>query len=241
MFRVGGAMPDAHLTLMVWPRRWRIGSAGFWAPFLLMNDQYPVYLVIRTNEGLVTGDVIKQQGLDDGRLKQKLIIVNSDRVDQEDVLEGLCWLLLNRYIIMKQPRGEDPESMPDWLSTGLAQHLYPRLRKRNHDAVTALLEESTPVAVEALVSLTYLPYGRWLNKIYLGVFAGWLLDAPDAVQRLGKWFRVLASGRPLTEEEIMRFLGASSMRVDPIGTPFVAGRVDPGAYRCFSRTFGFGC
>ena len=53
-----------------------------------------------TNEA--NGRVIRAQGWVDRALSQKLIIVNPDRADQEDVLEGLCWLLLNRYVISRQ-------------------------------------------------------------------------------------------------------------------------------------------
>ena len=50
--------------------------------------------------------VLKMQGWDDGRFYQRLVVPSVIRMDAEDLMEGACWLLLNRHAVEYTPPGQ---------------------------------------------------------------------------------------------------------------------------------------
>jgi len=48
---------------------------------------------------------MKVQGWDDGRFYQRLVVPNAVRLDEEDLFEAACWLLLNRWPAHRPRRG----------------------------------------------------------------------------------------------------------------------------------------
>jgi len=136
-----------------------------------------VGISIRRDEKQAHGRVVKAQGWVDRRLEQKLIITNLEQVDQEDVLEGLCWLLLNRYVMILQSsdaRRAKPGAVPDWISVGMAQNLFLSLRARNSEAVVKLWEQQQGLSFAEVVDLEYLPEGRWSEKAFSALAVDWL-------------------------------------------------------------------
>ena len=140
------------------------------------------------------------QGYFDGRLQQKMVIVRPADADQEDLLEGLCTLLVNRQLVSLQAperRREQPVVAPAWLGVGLAQVLFHELRSRNAPAVLRLREEGHLPRVDDLLDWNVLPAGRWREKYCCGVFAGWLSAQADARDRWAGLLRTLAEGGDL--------------------------------------------
>jgi hypothetical protein len=160
-----------------------------------------------TNEP--NGRVVRAQGWVDRTLSQKLIIVNPERADQEDVLEGLCWLLLNRYVINRQTFEQKTSqlgSVPDWLSTGVAQNLYLALRTRNSQVVIRRWLKSEGLPFNEILNLEYLPAGRWGEKAFCGLAVDWIASSPDPAVAFGSLFSCLAGGGTITTNVIGNLL-----------------------------------
>ncbi|HSA19086.1 MAG TPA: hypothetical protein P5327_11965 [Kiritimatiellia bacterium] len=140
----------------------------------------PIVLAARS-DAAAPGRAVGIQGWTDRGLVQKLEITNVERLDQEDLLEALCGLLVNRYLAARQPSSARHAALaeaPAWLSVGLAQNLYPSLRARNGRLALKRWEEGAPLSVSDLLALRFLPAGRWSEKAFCGVFADWLFSSP---------------------------------------------------------------
>lgn len=161
----------------------------------------PIHIAGRVHTQMSDSRVVKAQGYVDGMLTQRLLLVNPSRIEQEEVLEGLCWLLANRYIIRRQSVDERRNHLgeaPDWLSTGLAQNLYPQLRARNARDVLDRWGTSTRRSLDDVMRMEYLPEGRWSNKSFCGLAVGWLLELPAPDRRSAAVFRALAGRERIT-------------------------------------------
>lgn len=102
----------------------------------------------------------RAQGWVDGMLQQRLILGRGDELDREDALEGLVWLLLNRWPIQRQSgadRARELATVPDWLSVGVAQNLYAELRARNAATIQTRWREDRLTAWPELVEGEFLP------------------------------------------------------------------------------------
>jgi hypothetical protein len=160
-----------------------------------------------TNEP--NGRVVRAQGWVDRSLSQKLIIVNPERADQEDVLEGLCWLLLNRYVISRQSFEQKTAqlgSVPDWLSTGVAQNLYMALRTRNNQVVIRRWLRNEGLPFSDILNLDYLPDGRWGEKAFCGLAVDWIASSADPAVVFGGLFSDLAGGDKITTNRMSKLL-----------------------------------
>lgn len=123
--------------------------------------------------------VARAQGWVDGLLQQRLEIGRSDELDQEDALEGLVWLLLNRWPVHRQSgasRSQDLATVPDWLAAGLAQHLYTELRSRNAEVVVERWQGGHLAPWSELIEREILPAGRWAAKAESALLVDWLLE-----------------------------------------------------------------
>jgi hypothetical protein len=139
--------------------------------------------------------VVKGQGHVEGRLQQRLSVVNVSDVDQEDMLEGLVWLLLNRFVIHEQtPQQRDDHlgAVPDWLAVGVAQCLYPELRQRNTRLVTDRWVEGATADLPELLSVEFLPPGRWIEKAQAGLAVEWMTRGMDASNGMTPLWQELA-------------------------------------------------
>jgi len=140
-------------------------------------------LSIRFAEQAPRPQVVKAQGWVDRQLAQKLVVVNPGSADQEDVLEGLCWLMLNRYVVARQDveaRSKRLGTVPDWLAAGVAQSLFISLRARNSHVVLKRWQRGEAMELEDLLALEYLPDGRWAEKAFCGAAVDWLAELPRA-------------------------------------------------------------
>ena len=142
--------------------------------------------------------IVKNQGWAHGRLMQQLRIYEPDAAPREDVLEGFCWLMLNRFPIERQDRLQRMRrlsSFPDWLAVGVAQNLFPSLRSRNN--LLLLKHWERVPSFEKIMSYDYLPEGRWLEKAACGAAVEWL----HATDQLTGFFSA-ATKRVVTHKEI---------------------------------------
>jgi len=132
---VVGMPKEIALDVAIWAES-VIDEIQNWSQATLPGSYvYPLVIGAETREEEKQGFVIaSQQMTDDGHLRQGLTIVNRTLVDREDLLEGLCHLLLNRWIHVRQTRkslDERPGQFPHWFTYGIAQSLYPELMSRN--------------------------------------------------------------------------------------------------------------
>lgn len=153
-------------------------------------------------QGVPGSQVSRAQGWVDGMLQQRLILGRGDELDQEDALEGLVWLLLNRWPIQRQSgadRTRELATVPDWLSVGVAQNLYAELRARNAATIQTRWREDRLTAWPELVEGEFMPAGRWAAKAEAGLFVAWLLERRA---RLDTLWEKCAHGHRMNADEV---------------------------------------
>jgi hypothetical protein len=168
-----------------------------------------VQMLARRSTNEPSGRVVKAQGWVDSSLAQKLILVNPERADQEDILEGLCWLLLNRYVIDLQTFEQKTAQLgcvPEWLSTGVAQNLFLALRTRNNQVVIRHWLRNEGLPFNQILNLEYLPAGRWADKAFCGLAVDWFASRSDPALVFHNCFSCLAGGRIISTNAIGKLL-----------------------------------
>ena len=126
--------------------------------------------------------VLKVQGWDDGRFYQRLVVPGAQRLDEEDLLEGATWLMLNRYAADYAPEGHRTgmgAAVPDGVSAGLAQNAHAALRSRNRDWISRELAEGRAMPLARVVKQEWLPPGRWREKAYAAAAVEFLFPDGD--------------------------------------------------------------
>ncbi len=101
-FVVSGMTLPENVTLAVAVEEAAAKVSGFVGLPLPFSRGQALQIAIRRDHALLRGRVLKAQGWVDRHLSQKLILTNIEQLDQEDTLEGLCWLLLTRYVAARQ-------------------------------------------------------------------------------------------------------------------------------------------
>ncbi|HAL92495.1 MAG TPA: hypothetical protein DCM68_05655 [Verrucomicrobia bacterium] len=143
--------------------------------------------------------VLKVQGWDDGHFYQRLVVPGTVRLDEEDLLEGACWLLLNRYAAEYTPAGQRTgmgATVPDWISAGLVQNSQAALRSRNRDWISREIGEGRTMPLAQVVKLETLPPGRWREKAYAAAAVEFLFPDGD----LDAWaalFKAVGTRQPV--------------------------------------------
>ena len=148
------------------------------------------------------GRVIKSQRQFNGILDQRVLLLNPERVDREDFLEAVCWLVCNRRGMQEQAvRTTSPlVETPEWLSVGLAQNLFSELQRRNRQVALNRWRQGRRTPWAELVRWRLLPEGRWADKAICGVAFEWLRSWPSREELL----RALARPPPVTLEWFIR-------------------------------------
>ena len=126
--------------------------------------------------------VLKIQGWDEGRFYQRLIVPGALRLDSEDLMEGACWLMLNRHAAEYTPAAQRTgmgATVPDWISTGLAQNTQAALRSRNRDWIARELAEDRTLPLAQVIKQEVLPPGRWREKAYAAAAVEFLFPDGD--------------------------------------------------------------
>ena len=126
--------------------------------------------------------VLKMQGWDEGRFYQRLVVPGRLRLDGEDLMEGACWLMLNRHAAEYSPAGQRTgmgATAPEWISAGLAQNTRAGLRSRNRDWIARELAEGRAMPLAQVVKQETLPPGRWREKAYAAAAVEFLFPDGD--------------------------------------------------------------
>lgn len=127
--------------------------------------------------------ILKAQGWDDGNFYQRLVVPGAHRLDGEDLLEAVGWLLLNRYAATHTPENQRTGMgavVPDWVSVGLSQSTQPALRSRNRDWIARERAEGQVLPLAQVVKLAALPPGRWREKAYAAAAVEFLFPEGDS-------------------------------------------------------------
>lgn len=134
------------------------------------------YVEIHASSGDV---VVRAQGWADGFLQQRLDIPSRSALDEQDALEGLVWLLLNRWPVNLQSNEQRLASLavvPDWLAAGMAAQLYPQLLRRGAATALERWRTGTITAWPVLVEREILPAGRWSEKAEAALVVSWMIE-----------------------------------------------------------------
>jgi len=126
--------------------------------------------------------ILKIQGWDGGKFYQRLIVPGGSRFDPEDLKDAACWLLLNRYVAEYTPRSQQNgmgATMPDWISSGLAQRTQAALIARNREWISRELEEGEGMPLATVIKQELLPPGRWREKAYASAAVEFLFPAGE--------------------------------------------------------------
>ncbi|NKB23003.1 MAG: hypothetical protein GKR87_01110 [Kiritimatiellae bacterium] len=209
-FAANGLTPSEHLELIVWAEDVASRIEKRFGPLSFFQRSNPLIISAQNDFSMTQAKVIKLQNKTRSPLTQKLIIMNPDRVDEEDVLEGLCWLLMNRYLMAYQSspmHKRELGTVPDWFATGIAQNLYPIQKKRNRQAIARLTEEGPIYSVSEILEMESLPYGQWRQKLYCGILCAWFDEQKGSLQWIPSAYKQWATGKPLTPEWLARQIG----------------------------------
>ena len=128
-------------------------------------------------------EVLMMQGWDDGRFYQRLVVPGRLRMDGEDLMEGVCWLLLNRHAAEHTPPAQRTgmgATVPDWVSAGLAQNTQAALKSRNRDWIARELADGRVLPLAQVVKQELLPPGRWREKAYAAAAVEFLFPDGEA-------------------------------------------------------------
>ncbi len=159
------------------------------------------YVEVRGSSG---DTVVRAQGWADGFLQQQLEVPKGSGLDEEDALEGLVWLLLNRWPIAQQTQAQRVKMLavvPDWVAVGMAQQGYPHLRRRNTAEVLERWRAGTLTPWAEVVEREILPAGRWSEKAQAALLVAWLEERHAAWDEL---WRSCAQGQRMSADEVAR-------------------------------------
>jgi len=204
-FLVSGMSREGNVEVASWADDVLGKLERFVAMKLPWEAAQSFHIAARTNAQAHGHAILKTQGWLDGRIKQRLVIHEPETADQEEILEGLCWLLLNDFALARiEPfdRVTSFAQVPDWFSVGTAQNLYPLARERN--SRLALEHWNAFPSVEQILSFEIMPEGRWLEKAACGLFVDWLRSQPQSVGAIDKLLERVAARQPVSVAWFLR-------------------------------------
>lgn len=156
------------------------------------------------------GRIGRAQGVVDGDLLQRIRISSPEALDQEDLLETLTWMLVNRCAWNARSlahAAKAPES-PAWLSVGIAQNLYNEQRDRNLDLASRQQADGQIPAVSTLLRHTVLADGRWDEKSLCGLLVAFLNESKAP---FGRILSDIGHGRAIDVKGLRVLLGYDSV------------------------------
>lgn len=161
----------------------------------------PLRVVVRADPASPAGRIARTQGWTPEGLQQQLVLVNPEALTEEDWLEGLTAILLQRYAeaCRKSARQAAPVEIPEWFAAGLARQTSQRLREEDDEWVRRRAG-SAAWSLGEVASWITLPAGPCEEKTVGGQVARWLLAQPDRARILQQALQRCADGRGLDEE-----------------------------------------
>lgn len=215
-FIVSGMTSRDALEVAIWAEKVKSEIEDIMGVRVPSRQMYPVIISAEQREEAGRGWVQAIQHVtDDGNVRQELIMVNPAIIDQEDALELLTRLLLDRWIIARIKRDGDlmlPET-PGWLAVGMAQHVYPELRARNRREIRMLMQSGKQVPDTAdLLNWWRFPAGRWPEKYLAGLLFEWTKERVAPKQLVEAMADALAAGAVWDAASIASLCGYPSVR-----------------------------
>lgn len=202
------------VEIAVWAESVRERFIGWVGTSLPYGRAYPVVISASVRDDEPGGRVLR--ALDralDGSLRQEITLVNPADMDQEDVLEALSWLMANRWVVARTAeRARDLPVLPDWLTVGVAQNLYPELRVRNYRDVVVMEQGGSYHPAATVFDLRYLPPGRWPEKARAGLVVAWLAETVGAERLLAACAERVVTGLPVDAAMVQALLGLPDLR-----------------------------
>jgi len=176
---------------------------------------YPLVISAMVQEKEKQGRVLKAQVYsDDGHLRQKMTMVNPAAMDQEDALESLCHLLLNRWIHSRPRRAgkrEEFAEYPEWFAVGIAQNLYPQLMDRNFRVIRNNEMNGMYKPAADIFSYTHSAPGRWPEKAHAGLVMSWMSERVGAAKLMDLTATRLARRETLDETFFLTLMDFKSL------------------------------
>ncbi|HMP89311.1 MAG TPA: hypothetical protein PJ991_03870 [Kiritimatiellia bacterium] len=215
-FYITGTNPTLSLELAIWAESLRQRLEALAGTSIPGEHANPIVIeaVVHTNEP-VGRAVAVQQADQDGRVRQAVTLINMDDMDQEDILEAISGLLLNRWIHARQSADERrsrPGAFPEWFAVALAQNLYPELKERNLRVVenAEAMLDYTP-ASRVFLHERFAP-GRWREKAHAGLVGSWLVDFLSGPMLITKAAEQIARHGTLSPTSIQLWLEVKDQR-----------------------------
>jgi hypothetical protein len=211
----GLASPDA-LRLAVMAESVR-GQLLNWAGAPLpLESPYALALRAETRAEHDPGAVLKAQGWSsDGRLLQELTLVQPERLSMDDARDGLVWLWLNRWVLVRQDGAErmaQPAAFPDWFAAGVARLLDPAERARHLSIWSESEARGIRFSAEAVMEGVYLPPGDRMEKSRAALFVAAWVDRVGTAAMLDAAATAVARGESLTAARVARLWGMPDTR-----------------------------
>jgi hypothetical protein len=198
-------------------RRWAEGNAAALVKILDFRPrpkfEVPLPVEIAVTNAPAFRPVFEWRTDARGRTVQRLVIGDPERIDQEDLLELFCRLILNEFAAGPAAERGEPRgavTVPDWLSVGVAQNLYPALRTRNGQIVGTLVAQRAVPPFVTLLTWLHLPEGRHNEKAICGLMLQWLLGRSDGAATVKALIKRAAQGAPPTMADVATLMSAGS-------------------------------
>jgi hypothetical protein len=208
-FAVRGTDPGQNLRLGIWADEVAEEMGEFIGQDVPFSDRRPVYIFAKVDPDIAEGLIAQRQAYSDGLLTQELRITNFHLLDQEDLLEALSALLLNRYAVQRQSvpaRKKKLAEVPAWFSVGVAQQLFPALRERNRLVCVKQWQENRLKPVPEVLSMRFAVDGRTTLKCSCGMFLAWLHALSGADRTFDEMFTAWSTHQSVDQQWLVNHM-----------------------------------
>ncbi len=197
-----------------------------WHPAAVLPEDTVFDIIVDSEgKGRLPGAIESRRFFRGDRVNLGLRIESVAALDGEQFIEAVSAMILDALIIAAQPEDDRrfyEETIPQWLSVGVAQGLYPALRIRNQKLVVDLWRNGMlPDGNEVLAWRHLSPY-RGFEHAVSGVWVAWAtghwMQPSHALQ---SWITLRAQGWPITAERLKPPRSASRAPADG-WEPYVA-------------------
>ncbi len=215
-FVVDGLPPQEALEIATWAESTLDAIADWSGMAWPEKDVLPMVIAVEAGEDGDAGRVDSLQVLtDDGRLRQELLLVNPGDLNQEDVLEALCELLMNRWLFREARRrgmNDVVSRVPGWMAAAAALDLDPDGRTRNLRELKEAERRGFVARADAVFALPSLPPGRSPDKAMAALVMHWLMEEAGASALIARLIDLQISYVPADTARIADLTGLESTR-----------------------------
>lgn len=181
------------------------------------KPQQPLWIILNQDAD-TQPRVLETEAMKGDQLIQRVIVHNIDQADQEDLLEAITSLLCNRLAMWKAWNRGEPNPLrkvPDWFTTGLAQHMLSDLLARNRRVYLGMWQRDKEIRpLDLLDKGGVFPGGRLHAKTCSALLYGWLKDHPDFAGVTRDMFKAWSTQQSVDTQWLIRRLGGIDSRID---------------------------